>query len=137
MKILISVLFLNLAFSADSHDIKVAYFKISRGTSEYKMLVRFERGDILKKIGVYSDLGQSIATCLKGHLSLLFDGKRPSWIVREVEVADLFITINCDFEFQPNNITMINVWNTSLINSVDGHDNVIFPDFTIRKVVQT
>lgn len=122
-RVAILILFWSSSF-ASAHDIRAAYFEISKKSDSYSLLVRFDRDDILRELGAFGDLNQAFAQYISGHLSLLFDGEQVDWVVNEVQIQDLFILVECEIPYD-SEVKTINVWNTSLIDSIEGHDNVM------------
>ncbi len=119
--VMVSVSFLKSA----AHDLRIAYFEISKKEAGYELVVRFDRQDILKELGAFSELDVALTSYLASHLSLLFDGEKVNWQVNDVTMDQLFIQMKCSLQTRRNQVSTINVWNTCLIDAVEKHDNIV------------
>ena len=124
MRRLVFPALLFLTFNLNAHDIRLAYFEISRDSDHYNLIIRFDRDDILNELGAFGDLNEAFGRYIDGHLSLIFDGHKVRWQVNEIQLEDLFVIVDCEIAYN-SDVKTINVWNTSLISSIDGHDNVV------------
>lgn len=121
----IVILTLGLNVFGFSHNIRAAYFEISKAEQKYLLNVRFDRQDLLKELGAFSQLDEAVNKYLEDHFSLQFDEKSVEFVVNEVTMDDLYIKWSGGIAYPPQEFRRIKVWNTCLIDTIKGHSNLI------------
>ena len=113
-------------FSASSHDIQVAYFKISEDQDTLRIDFVFEKEDLLetldKQQGEVSK--EQLQIYLREHFSLLINDKKEDIVLGDMRTEEKHLFMRGVLAHLNQKITSLEVHNTCLLN-IDDHSNII------------
>ncbi|MCR9254379.1 MAG: hypothetical protein NXI20_28455 [bacterium] len=106
-----------------AHDLKIAFFEIKENNGSISAALRVDRVEMLKALEADLSL-ESINDYISTHIKITSDNKV---LVKAVsyELKEQVIEIKCAVKGLSPKSAKITVWNTVLLDQVEGHENVV------------
>jgi hypothetical protein len=136
MKKLTATMFIVFVWiSSHAHEFKMGMFEFYQTKNGYQLDMKFDKVDLLTGIRVnfseYSSETSSlqfesyVSDYINSNLGITINQTCIEFTIDTVEFEDDFIVVYADLNYTIDNIEEITIYNTCLLDVVDGHSNVM------------
>lgn len=112
-----------------AHDVRMAVFEISEKNNAFDLFVRFDREDLLIALREYCPDYNQLTDCfveyMDSNLNLQFNGQPVELVYDKHLFEQDFVELNFQLKTSESLVKTIKVENTCMIQSMEGHLNIV------------